>query len=57
MQELELRNGGIVLVGKAINLESLSRIRQLLQQESGKEVALDDTNLDGEEVDFRMHWQ
>jgi len=57
MQELELRDGGIVLAGKAKNLEALNRIRQLLQQESGRDVVLADTDLSGEQVNFRMHWR
>ncbi len=57
MQELEWRDGGVALAGVAANLESLNRIREALQRESGRDVQLVDTDLSGDKVSFRMHWQ
>ncbi len=57
MQELEWREGRLTLAGKAANLERLNQIREALQQQSGREVKLADTDLSGDKVSFRMHWQ
>ncbi|MDX8407962.1 MAG: type II secretion system protein GspL [Mariprofundaceae bacterium] len=57
MQELEWRQGRLTLSGKAANLERLNQIREALQQQSGREVKLADTDLSGDKVSFRMHWQ
>jgi hypothetical protein len=57
LQELSFRDGVMKISGKANNLETLNSIRELLQQETGKDVQLADTDLSGQKVIFRMHWQ
>jgi len=56
LQSLELRDGEIYMAGKVANLERLNQLQAALQQALGKSVRLDDTNLSGEQVAFRMHW-
>ncbi|MDX8406664.1 MAG: GspL/Epsl periplasmic domain-containing protein [Mariprofundus sp.] len=56
MRELEWRNGHMKMSGKAGSLQMLNSLRQALQQKTGAEVTLLDTDLSGEQVNFRMQW-
>lgn len=56
VRELEWRDGSMSLAGQAKSLEVLNGIRASLQQESGREVNIIDTDLSGSEVSFRMSW-
>jgi len=57
LQELSMSDGAIKMSGKADDLESLNKIRQALQLETAKDVTLADTDLSGQQVSFRIHWQ
>jgi len=57
MRELEWSDGLIKMSGKAGNLQILNAIRQALQQQTGADVKLLDTDLSGERVSFRMQWK
>lgn len=56
LQELSISDGAIKMSGKAEDLESLNKIRQALQLETARDVTLADTDLNGQQVSFRMHW-
>jgi len=57
LRELSFQDGVMKVSGKANDLETLNNIRELLQQETGRDVQLDDTDLSGQQVAFRMHWR
>jgi len=57
LQELSFQDGVMKVSGKANDLETLNSIRELLQQETGRDVQLADTDLSGQQVAFRMHWR
>lgn len=57
LQELSFQDGAMKISGKASDLEALNSIRELLQQETGKDVQLADTDLSGGQVTFRMYWR
>jgi hypothetical protein len=57
LQELSFQDGTMKISGKANDLEVLNSIRELLQQETGKDVQLVDTDLSRGQVTFRMHWR
>lgn len=57
LQELSFQDGVMKVSGKADNLETLNGIRDMLQQETGRDVRLADTDLSGQQVAFRMHWR
>jgi len=56
MKELSYRDGSMQLSGIAKDLATMSRIQQLLQQESGHQITLKDSDLSGSQVKFRMVW-
>ena len=56
MRELEWREGVMKMSGRAGSLQELNTIRQALQQQTATEVRLLDTDLNGQQVNFRMEW-
>jgi len=56
MRELEWSDGRMTIVGKTDSLQTLNRVRQTLQQQTGTEIKLLDTDLNGKQVRFRIQW-
>jgi len=56
MSELEFRGGEMRMSGAAKDIDSLNKMRDQLQQKSGREVVISDTDLSGGKVTFRMKW-
>jgi len=56
IRELVFRNGEMIMSGTAADLQTMNRIRDALQKQTGKKVKLQDTDLSGTEVKFRMAW-
>ena len=56
IRELSFHNGKMTLSGEAKDLQLMNRIREALQQETGRNVKLEDTDLQGNQVRFRMVW-
>jgi len=56
IRELEFHNGKMTMSGTAADLQTMNRIRDALQKQTGKKVKLQDTDLSGAEVKFRMAW-
>jgi len=54
--ELSFNDGRMAMSGQAKDLQTMNRIRKALQQETGKEVKLEDTDLNGSQVKFRLSW-
>jgi len=56
IRELLFHDGKMTMSGAATDLQALNRIREALQQQTGKKVKLLDTDLSGNQVKFRMTW-
>ncbi len=56
IRELSFHDGKMTMSGVATDLQALNRIREALQQQTGKKVKLLDTDLSGNQVKFRMTW-
>ena len=56
MQEFNLIRGSVTLAGKVKSLDALNNIRNQLSKLSGADVQIADTNLNGDNVSFRMRW-
>ena len=56
IRELLLHDGKMTMSGEAKDLQTMNMIRESLQQETGKDVKLEDTDLNGSLVRFRMVW-
>lgn len=56
MNELDFRGGEMQMSGAAKDIDSLNRMRDQLQQLSGRNVMISDTDLSGGVVSFRMKW-
>jgi len=57
MQELKMDKKGIFLAGKVESLSTLNAMRDALKKSTASDVNIADTDLSGNEVSFRMHWQ
>jgi len=53
---LSLQHGRMTMSGSVSDLQTMSKIRQALQQEVGVAVKVRDTDLSGNQVQFRMAW-
>ncbi|OIO74700.1 MAG: hypothetical protein AUJ57_01810 [Zetaproteobacteria bacterium CG1_02_53_45] len=56
IRELSFQQGKMSMSGQVGDLQSVNRIRQALQQETGMDVKLEDTDLNDNLVRFRMEW-
>ena len=56
MQELRINGNEVTISGKVSSLDTLNDISNALQKELGKKVKITDTDLNGNEVTFRMRW-
>ncbi len=56
IRELSFHDGKMTMSGVAADLQTTNRIREALQQQTGKTVKLLDTDLSGNQVKFRMTW-
>lgn len=56
MKELSINDGKVVLAGKVNSLNTLNTIRDELASLSKAEVQVADTDLNGDEVSFRVRW-
>jgi len=56
IKTLSLENGHISMSGSIADLQTMNKIRQALQQEMGVPVKVRDTDLSGQQVQFRMAW-
>jgi len=56
IKTLSLENGHISMSGSIGDLQTMNKIRQALQQEMGVPVKVRDTDLSGQQVQFRMAW-
>ncbi|MDQ7000396.1 MAG: GspL/Epsl periplasmic domain-containing protein [Mariprofundus sp.] len=56
IRELSFRDGIMTMSGWATDLQTMNRIREALQKQTGKKVKLLDTDLSGNRVKFRMTW-
>jgi len=56
IKELSFQDGRMMMTGLAKDLATMNRIQQLLQQQSGQNVKLQDTDLSGNQVRFKMVW-
>lgn len=56
IRELSFHDGIMTMSGIAKDLQTMNRIREALQQQTGKKVKLEDTDLSGNRVKFRMAW-
>lgn len=56
MNELDFRDGEMKMSGVVKDIDSLNRMKDQLQQKSGRSVVITDTDLSGEKVSFRMKW-
>jgi len=56
IRELSFHDGMMTMSGTATDLQSMNRIREALQKQTGKKVKLLDTDLSGNQVKFRMAW-
>jgi len=56
MQELRISDKEVVMAGKVDKLEQLNQISTALQEALGRDVKITDTDLQGNEVRFRMRW-
>ncbi|MDQ6977955.1 MAG: GspL/Epsl periplasmic domain-containing protein, partial [Ghiorsea sp.] len=56
MQELRINGNEVTISGKVNSLDTLNDISNALQKELGKKVKITDTDLNGNEVSFRMRW-
>jgi len=56
MKELNFQNGKMQMSGVVKDIDSLNRMKEQLQQKSGQQVVISDTDLSGEKVSFRMKW-
>jgi len=53
---LSLQHGHMTMSGSVSDLQTMNKIRQALQQEMGGAVKVRDTDLSGNQVQFRMAW-
>ena len=56
MQEFNLIRGSVTLAGKVKSLDTLNTIKDQLSRLNGTDVQIADTDLNGDEVSFRMRW-
>ena len=57
IREITQRHGTITMAGEAKDIETMNKIREALQQHTGKHVTVQDTDLSGgNQVKFRMAW-
>lgn len=56
IRKLSFQDGKITMSGEAKDLQTMNKIRKSLQQETGKNVQMEDTDLNGSQVKFRMVW-
>lgn len=56
IKTLSFRDGVMSMSGVARDLQTLNRIRAALQKQSGRPVKLQDTDLSGDRVTFRLAW-
>ncbi len=56
MREISFREGAMQISGQAGDLAAMNRIRNALQQQTGRDVKLADTDLSSGHVAFRMIW-
>ncbi|MDX8388814.1 MAG: hypothetical protein R8M46_09850 [Ghiorsea sp.] len=56
MQELKIDMKGSSISGKVSSLDTLNNIRKLLEEKIGQKVQIADTDLNGDEVSFRITW-
>jgi len=56
IKALSLNHGNFTMSGSVSDLQSMNKIRQALQQEMGVTVKVRDTDLSGQQVQFRMAW-
>ena len=56
MQELRINGNEVTISGKVSSLDTLNDISNVLQKELDQKVKITDTDLNGNEVTFRMRW-
>ncbi len=53
---LSLEHGKIMMSGQVKDLQTMNKVREALQQETGVTVVVRDTDISGQQVQFRMAW-
>jgi len=56
LREFSFRNGNLQMSGSAKDIDLLNKMRDQLQQKSGRKVVITDTDLSDKQVSFRMKW-
>jgi len=56
MHEVTFKDGRMTISGQAKDLQTMNRLQQALQSESGKKVNIKDTDLSGNQVKFKLVW-
>ena len=56
MNEVSFKDGRMTISGQTKDLQSMNKLHQALQLESGEEVKIQDTDLSGNQVKFKLVW-
>jgi len=56
VKEVTFKDGSMTISGQVNDLQTMNKLQQTLQSETGKEVKIQDTDLTGSQVKFRLVW-
>lgn len=56
MKNISFKNGRMTMTGQSKDLQSMNKIHQAIQSETGKKVEIQDTDLSGNQVKFKLVW-
>lgn len=56
IKSLSLEHGHISMAGRVNDLQAMNKIREILQQQTGRDVKVRDTDLSGKQIQFRLTW-
>ncbi|MFQ5519239.1 MAG: hypothetical protein ACE5E3_04475, partial [Mariprofundus sp.] len=56
IKEMSFHDGAMSMSGQTVDLATMNKIQQALEKQTGKAVKIEDTDLSGKQIKFRMVW-